>query len=441
MTFARIALFLCIAALVAIGASSCDANFSSIYRTTGGDHSHIAYTDAKQSATVIQVDKDGVMRACAARSPDVLAALSTAGSASGNLSQGQLSLGLAGAGASAESVASFGLRTQLTQTQIELLYQLCIEALNGKITNDQLATELHRYQNTMVSMLAIEQLTGYAKPSIVAVGGYASTGATKDLLELQKMNDTARDAVAKAQAKSQDADATAQTKKLAADKAKADLDKLKQQTPPAPAADLKTAQDASDKANAELTAAQKAQNDAKASLADAQKNQDVIAATLKKAQSDLDTAAGSSAPQFNNPSSSFYVSASADAAKEIAAAVRDIQQTQLWQSFVTDDCLRFLLHGRDTDFPLEETKKSDLYDFCKKQIETAADWRLKKLYLSYGCDPEGKNCPRYTLASPPINGAGGGNLGPTVLPPLAQPSGLGTGGSNIGPTYIGPTLQ
>ncbi len=395
MTFTKTALFLSLLLLAGFGAGGCDANFSSIYRTTDGDHSHIAFTDAKQSATLIQVDKDGVMRACAARSPDVLAALSTAGSASGNLSQGSLSLGLAGAGASAESVASFGLRTQLTQTQIELLYQLCIEALNGKITNDQLATELHRYQNTMVSMLAIEQLTGYAKPSIVAVGGTSSTGATKDLLELQKMDDAARDAVTKAQAKAQDADADVPKKQAVADKAAADLKAKQQANHPPSAADLKPLQDASDKATADLQAAQKAQKDAKDALANAQKNQQVIDATLKKAQSDLDTAASSSAPQFSSPNSSFYVTANADAAKEIAGAVRDIQQAQLWQSFVTDDCLRFLLQDSDKQIVRwNEATKNDLLGFCKKQIEVAAESRLKAFFVVNGCDADGKNCER-----------------------------------------------
>ena len=43
-----------------------------------------------------------------------------------------------------KQAASFGLRTQLTQSQAELLYQLCLQALNGKLSNEQLVTELHR---------------------------------------------------------------------------------------------------------------------------------------------------------------------------------------------------------------------------------------------------------------------------------------------------------
>src|SRR5580765_5992804 len=120
-----------ILAIVALsGAASigaCDANFNSIYRTTDGKESHIAYTDAKQSATIIQVGRDGVMRACAARSPDVFSTLATSGSGSAEFTKAAASLAIAAAGSSAESGAAFGLRTQLTQTQIELLYQLCIE--------------------------------------------------------------------------------------------------------------------------------------------------------------------------------------------------------------------------------------------------------------------------------------------------------------------------
>ncbi|CAN0604115.1 unnamed protein product, partial [Ectocarpus sp. 12 AP-2014] len=123
----------------------CSANFHSIFRTSDADRSHIAFTDAKQSATIVNVDKDGVFRACSARSPDVFSSLATSASGSADFTKAAQSIGLAGAGSSAESTASFGLRTQLTQSQIELLHQLCIEALNGKISNDQLATELHRY--------------------------------------------------------------------------------------------------------------------------------------------------------------------------------------------------------------------------------------------------------------------------------------------------------
>lgn len=325
--------------------AGCSANFSSIFRTTEGNRSHVAFTDAKQSATIIQVGKDGVLRACAARSPDVFSALATAGSGSADFAKAATSLGLAGAGSSAEAAASFGLRTQLTQTQIELLYQLCIEALNGKLSNDQLATELHRYQNTMVTMLAIEQLTGYAKPTVVALGSKSGTGSTKELLALQQQVNTARKLEASAAAKVEAANVDVQKKQTAfaaVDKAYQDKKKAKPNDPGLPA--LKKTADAKkmerDAAKGELVKAQ-------AGLKDAQRNRSILEATLKNAQDDLDTAAASGEAQIGSPTSSFYVGANAEAAQTIASVVRDIQQTHLWQSFATDDCLRFLL--QDTD--------------------------------------------------------------------------------------------
>jgi hypothetical protein len=201
--------------------AGCSANFNSVFRTTEGARSHIAFTDAKQSATIVQV-KDGVMRACAAKSPDVFSALATAASGALDFAQGAMKLGVSAAGSSAEQATSLGLRTQLTQSQAELLYQLCLQALNDKLSNEQLVTELHRYQNTMVTMLAIEQLTGYAKPTVVTLQTGAATGATKELLELSKRVDAAREDEKKAAASLETAKVETEKKQQAADKATAD---------------------------------------------------------------------------------------------------------------------------------------------------------------------------------------------------------------------------
>jgi hypothetical protein len=127
------------------------------------------------------------------------------------------------------------------------------------------------------------------------------------------------------------------------------------------------------------------------------------------------------------------VTANADAAKAIAGTVRDLQQTQLWQSFATDDCLRFLLQDANLEISRwDEPKKTELFQFCKDQIKAAAEWRFKELYLSYGCDPDGKNCPKVVcdaegkscskdpIGPPVVLGTPynrTGNIGPLVIPP------------------------
>ncbi|NQU57794.1 MAG: hypothetical protein HQ513_11205 [Rhodospirillales bacterium] len=138
--FQVIALSLFVTTLLA----GCGANFNSIFRTSSGKTSHVAFTDAKQSATIIKVDENGVFSACAARSPDVFSSLATSASGSADFAKAAASIGIAGSGSSTESSASFGLRTQLTQSQMELLYQLCINALNGKLSIPRLIEKAKR---------------------------------------------------------------------------------------------------------------------------------------------------------------------------------------------------------------------------------------------------------------------------------------------------------
>ncbi len=422
--------------------AGCGANFNSVFRTSEGNRNHINYTDAKQSATIVQVDKDGVMRTCAAKSPDVFSALATAASGALDFAQGAMKLGASAAGSSAEQAASIGLRTQLTQSQAELLYQLCLQALNGKLSNEQLVTELHRYQNTMVTMLAIEQLTGYARPTVVTLQTGATTGATKELLELSKRVDAARDDEKKASSTLDAAKAETEKKQQASDKAKADVGakkkdqevalkplsdaaaKAKQELDAARVGnspDLDAKQKAYDKATKDvedkkkeqetalkpladavtvaadgLKAAQAAEKKAQTALADATKIRTEREDVLQRAKGNPDTAAAGSGSQVTSPAGNFYITDNAAASAEIARVVGDIQRTHLWQSFATDDCLRFLLQSasssesRAVGWTGDERDK--LFTLCQEQVKRSADWRFQNLYLSYGCDAKGENC-------------------------------------------------
>jgi len=388
--FTRLAVL--IAALVSLCA--CDANFYSIFRTTphspGKLHSQLVVTDAKQAISVMQVDpKDGLLRTCAARSPDVFTALSQAfsGSASADVA-GKFAGALSGAGTSSESASAFGLRTQLTQSQMELLYQLCIASLNKTISPDQLATELHRYQNTMVSMLAIEQVTGYAKPTIVAIGGQSAAGSADALAKQQERVDGAKskEADLKKPAAASESDLT--TKKAATATAQKNFDDAK--AAGKTAAELKPLQDALDKATGEQTQAQtKRDSDANA-LASQTNFRTAQEGLLAKMQEQINISSGSIPATINSPTPS-VVYADKDSAAAVAGAVVALQQGQLNQTFVADECVRFMFHP-EVYSGVSVDRQAYLLGVCKTHLEEIDKYRMTLAFLRYGCDQDGKNC-------------------------------------------------
>lgn len=433
-----------ILATVGLVVGGCGANFHSIFRTTPGDGSKIAWTDAKQAATIIQY-KDGVMKACAAKSPDVFQALSTA--FSGNLSveeASQIAAKVAAAGSSSESAASFRLHTQLTDTQNELLYQLCVNSLNGTITPDQLATELHRYQNTMVTMLAIEQLTGYARPTVVSLGGgSASTGSAEAVAQLQASVEAARTNETKIGGLLDTATKNRDAKTAARDKAKGEYDK---ETDATKKAALKPAWDEAEK---QLATAEGDVKTYTKGMADATKARQGAEAARDKALADATTNATGATPSVTQPAS---VGPGAENVQDIANAVEAMQKAHLTQTFTTDECLNYMFHPRPAPENENEIRKETdgaavgkqkgttpkaspapmvgnatdgdpLKNFCMDHLKEVNKYKFQALYLSHSCDSEGKNCATPTVVvTPPAAGRppkkpdGAGDIGVYVAP-------------------------
>ncbi|WP_426994082.1 hypothetical protein [Methylomonas sp. CM2] len=375
----------------AILLTGCGANFNSIYRSENGDGNQIIFTDAKQAATVVKVDRNGVMQACAAKSPDVFQALSTAFNGSLSVEEAnQIAAKMAGAGSSSEAAASYRLHTQLTDTQNELLYQLCVNSLNGTLRPDQLATELHRYQNTMVTMLAIEQLTGYAKPSIVALGGgSAGTGSAKDLASIQASLDSARANESKLKTDFE------QKKKIQDDKQTA-YDTAKATSDAAPADKAK--QDATTKANDELTAAKKDAASYKSAWTEATNNRTNLESVRDKALTE--TASGSQGATAQFGGALITPGADANAAATIANTIQEMQTTHLHQTFTTDECLSFLFHGNVGNSGLAPVDLPDLKQFCFNHLKEVNKFKFQTLYLASGCDIDGKNCSQSNIIDP-----------------------------------------
>lgn len=401
----------------------CGANFHSIFRVTDGDENKIAFTDAKQAATIIKMDKDGVMKACAAKSPDVFQALSTA--FSGNLSAeeaGGIAAKIAGAGSSAESSASYRLHTQLTDTQNELLYQLCVNSLNGTITGDQLATELHRYQNTMVTMLAIEQLTGYARPTIVALGGSKSkTGAAEDVASIQSSLDAARANEDKLKAILEKANKTASDKQTAYDTAKKANDAATDDTT------KKSTQAALTKASDELAAAKIESAKYDKLSKEATDNRKGIEAAREQVLTDLTVNSSGAMASFNQPSVA-TIGTDANTASQIAGALKQLQEVHLHQTFTSDECLSFLFHSYDKkpQNAIPPVIWNKLEVFCEKHLQEVNKYKIENLYLSKGCSVKTTTNPNWdgknritTEINQCLNPAGDpGASNPLFIPPV-----------------------
>ena len=197
--------------------SACSAEYKSIQVEFDPTDGESILIDAKQRA-IISVTRDvltadgqqvrGIdgkpvtdLAVCAEPSPDALqaTAVALAGSRSSESLKNLLNL----SASSSESAASIGLRTQSIQLLRDAYFRLCEAFLNDGI--DSIAYDvLHRrFQNQIIALLAVEQLTGTVKADQAALNTSAAGDAgakagliaqtleiaEEDLLRLQKAQD------------------------------------------------------------------------------------------------------------------------------------------------------------------------------------------------------------------------------------------------------------
>lgn len=164
---------------VAIMLSGC-AELNSIHRQSGfpaASAGKIITVDAKQRHLILAPEFDAVgnptmgWRICAEAAPDVFSALASSGSLS-------ISATADPSGQGAFSIAETAAVIQRTQT-INLLresfYRTCERYASGAITKTQFVIQAARDQRSMVSVLAIEQLTGAVRPPSTIISGPGTT--------------------------------------------------------------------------------------------------------------------------------------------------------------------------------------------------------------------------------------------------------------------------
>lgn len=164
------------------------ANWSSVYRKKSlSDDVTVVSVDAKQRFLLSAAARDdsGVYqhfrKLCAEPSPDVFSAFAAAleGSAQTEAFEAALKASFS------ENAATIGLRTQAIQLLRDGMYRICEGMMNKSIDQDDFMTLHQRYQRIMVTLVAIEQLTGAVAPPSVAIETSSYTGGPARLPGLQ----------------------------------------------------------------------------------------------------------------------------------------------------------------------------------------------------------------------------------------------------------------
>lgn len=155
---------------------------------TGGG---LVLIDAKQRAILtsrVMKEKDDtewLPTFCAEPSPDALSALSASSGFSLDTDEVKSALRTA----VAEHAGSIGLRTQSIQLMRDAMYRICELAIAGKLDGFAAETLHRRFQQSMVAILAIEQLTGAVRAPAVTLTGQSASGTAKELVKVtEKLN-------------------------------------------------------------------------------------------------------------------------------------------------------------------------------------------------------------------------------------------------------------
>lgn len=256
---------------------------------------------------------------CAQPSPDTMTSL-TAGVAAA-LKNSHVSADVAGSITS--SAAMIGLRTQSITLLRDEAYRLCEGYWNGAIDRPTFSILHRRLQNVMVAILAVEQLTGYARPTSLVIGGSSTGQAASNLQDLQAAYDKATKDEATAKA-------AVDTAQKAVDDNKAVIDAGSQGDDAAKA----SAKQAQDKA----PALAKTLDDAKATQAAADATVSVL-----KGQLDIARAPSATAQMGASfaPSSTTTTSQSAADMATVSAAVVKIVENATDKDLTQDFCINY----------------------------------------------------------------------------------------------------
>jgi hypothetical protein len=162
--------------------AGCSGNHQSIYRhkPLTNSESSITTIDAKQRAIIAAKRGNSGLKFCAEPSPDVFSVVAQSLSAGGTFGQRAdpkaIEAALSAAFSSSEQGSTIP-RTQTINMLRELMYRTCERWLNNELGDAEMPIQAARDQRLMVSILAIEQLTGAVAPKPVVIGSAANASA------------------------------------------------------------------------------------------------------------------------------------------------------------------------------------------------------------------------------------------------------------------------
>ncbi|MBC3345224.1 hypothetical protein HU811_01075 [Pseudomonas sp. SWRI196] len=161
------------------------ANLNSIHRQRGlasGPGYDVDYVsiDAKQR-TILSAYSNNRLRVCAEYMPDIFSVISSSlsGQAGYGLGADTKDISVKLAQALSESGASIR-RSQTVNLLAMSMYRTCERYLSGSIDQDEMIIQAARDQRMMVSVLAIEQLTGVAQAQNTVIVNAGAASATTD---------------------------------------------------------------------------------------------------------------------------------------------------------------------------------------------------------------------------------------------------------------------
>jgi hypothetical protein len=170
--------------LISLLMTAC-GNWNSIYRQRTLDPEQITITsvDAKQRLAFV-VDNNY----CSEPSPDAFSVYSATVEAKASKPDSyETALRLA----TGETGSTLGIRTEVIQLMRDAMYRLCEAHASGALTQEQYAEQITKYQKSMVTLLAINQITSAVKPPNVIINSSSSLSSDNDLYEVKMKYDAA----------------------------------------------------------------------------------------------------------------------------------------------------------------------------------------------------------------------------------------------------------
>ncbi len=326
------------------------ANLMSIHHTFTPDSGSSISIDAKQRAIYsiekIYLDPDDPERKkvkyrwraiCAEPSPDAIAAIS----ASAGLSAEAMQKALSAAFSSQEAAASIGLRTQTIQILRDAMYRLCEGYASGALDDIGFTRLQRRYQNIMLGLLAIEQLTGAVVAKQAVLSGSAEASVARTLAELQKLLSQAKAVTEEAQSAAAKAKAARDEADAALKKAEAEYQKIKkdngdnEDAEPVKKFKVEILVPAQKKANAAKTEHDAAQRVANNAVEEER--------ALEALRNDLGKVATRSMTRGELAGGGYHSAVNALTAQTIATAVKDIVEKIAGRDYGRETCMDAVL--------------------------------------------------------------------------------------------------